>query len=191
MAVWPRRSFARSARYLGWRVLRLGGSAHGLALGVAVGVFVATLPILGIQFLLAGLITWMLRGNVPAALLGTFWANPLSLPLLWLGSHWLGSLAVGPHETLTIQELTATLDQLRVGLLTPGAKTLSAVYGALWPVWKPVMIGALPIALLSGVLFYGLTFNLISGYRSSRMTNPRRDETARLHARPTRLVRSV
>ncbi len=168
VALWPRRSFARSVRYLGWRVVRLGGSAHGLALGVAVGVFVATLPILGIQFLLAGLLAWALRGNVPAALLGTFWANPLSLPLLWLGSHWLGSAVIGSQTTLTAAELLATLEQVRASLLTPGAATLSAVYGLLWPVWKPLLIGSLPIAALCAVLFYGLTFNLIGGYRTSR-----------------------
>jgi uncharacterized protein len=168
VALWPRRSFARSARYLGWRVIRLGGSAHGLALGVAVGVFIATLPILGVQFVLAALVAWALRGNVPAALLGTFWANPLSLPVLWVGSHWLGSTVTGSPATHTAHELLATLDQVRATLLTPGTKTLSAVYSLLWPVWKPLMIGALPIALLCSVLFYGLTFNLIGGYRANR-----------------------
>lgn len=168
LALWPRRSFARSVRYLGWRVVRLGGSAHGLALGVAIGVFVATLPILGFQFLFAGLLAWLVRGNVPAALLGTFWANPLSLPLLWLSSHWLGSAVIGSPATLTAAELLATLDQVRASLLTPGAVTLSAVYGLLWPVWKPLLIGSLPIASVCAVLFYGLTFNLIGGYRTSR-----------------------
>jgi uncharacterized protein len=192
VALWPRRSFARSTRYVGWRVVRLGGSAHGLALGVAIGVFVASLPILGIQFLLAGLLAWALRGNVPAALLGTFWANPLSLPFLWLGSHWLGSAVVG-GPTLHAHELMATLDQMRVTLFTPGKQTLSTVYTLLWPVWKPLMIGALPIALLCSVLFYGLTFNLIGGYRTSRKAAattapPLQPE---LHGDPDQLMRGA
>jgi uncharacterized protein len=168
VALWPRRSFARSVRYVGWRLIRLGGSPHGLALGVSIGVFVATLPILGVQFLLAGLLAWALRGNMPAALLGTFWANPVSLPVLWLGSHWLGCTVLGTPANLSSVDLLATLDLFRAGLLAPGAKTLSAVYGVLWPVWKPLLVGSIPIAIVCAVLFYGLTFNLIGGYRTSR-----------------------
>jgi uncharacterized protein len=173
VALWPRRSFGRSTRYLGWRIVRLGGSAHGLAIGVAIGVFVATLPILGLQFLLAGLLAWTLRGNVPAALLGTFWANPLSLPFLWLSSHWLGSMVLGTPANLHAHELMATLDQMRVTLLTPGKQTLSTVYSLLWPVWKPLLVGSVPIALVCAGLFYGLTFNLIGGYRTSRRAAPK------------------
>ena len=168
VALWPRRSFSRSVRYIGWRIVRLGGSAHGLALGVAIGVFVATLPILGLQFLMAGLLAWLLRGNVPAALLGTFWANPLSLPFIWLGSHWLGSSVIGTPATLNAAELLETLATVRATLLTPGAQTLSNVYAVLWPVWKPLVIGALPLATVCATLFYGLTYNLIGGYRVSR-----------------------
>ena len=170
VALWPRRSFARSVRYVGWRVLRLGGSPHGLALGVALGVFVATLPVLGVQFMLAGVLAWMLRGNVPAALLGTFWANPISLPLLWGSSYWLGSAATGTSATLTSADMFAMFEQVRLMILTPGRQTLAIVYDVLWPVWKPLMLGSLPIAILCAVLFYGLTYNLIGGYRVSRRT---------------------
>lgn len=190
VALWPRRSFARSFRYIGWRIVRLGGSPHGLALGVAIGVFVATLPIPGIQLLLAGLVAWALRGNVPAALLGTFWANPLSLPFLWLASHWLGSAAVGGPATLNAHELLATLEQMRVTLLTPGKQTLATVYGLLWPVWKPLLVGSVPIASVCAVLFYGLTFNLIGGYRAGRRLSLGHAEP-QLDNQPARLVRGV
>lgn len=168
VAVWPRRSFARSVRYIGWRVVRLGGSAHGLALGVAIGVFVATLPILGIQFLIAGLLAWLLRGNVPAALLATFWANPISLPFIWISSHWLGCSILGSPKLLQAADLLDTLAVARATLLTPGAQTLSNVYGVLWPVWKPLVVGALPLAMICALLIYALTFNLIGGYRAAR-----------------------
>ena len=168
VALWPRRSFARSIRYIGWRVVRLGGSAHGLALGVAIGVFVATLPILGVQFIFAALLAWLLRGNVPAALLGTFWANPVSLPFIWIASHWLGCVVLGVPVTLNAAELLETLATVRATLLTPGTQTLSNVYAVLWPVWKPLVVGALPLATICAVLLYGLTYNLIGGYRTTR-----------------------
>jgi uncharacterized protein len=165
VALWPRRSWSRSARYVGWRVIRLGGSPEGLALGVATGVFIATLPIPGAQMLMAALVAWLIGGNVPAALLGTFWANPLTLPILWLGAHWIGSGLLGQPAVITAADLMAHLAQVKSALLAPGRETLAAAYEVLWPLFKPLAIGALPLAAISAVVFYGLTRHLIAGYR--------------------------
>jgi uncharacterized protein len=170
VAVWPRRSWQRSSRYIGWRVMRLGGSPHGLALGVAIGVFVATLPIPGAQFLAAAVAAWVLRGNVPAALLGTFWANPVTVPVLWLSAHWLGCLMLGTPVVFQATDFFARMAQVKSALLAPGAETLSAAYAVLWPVFKPLVIGALPLAAVSAAVFYGLTLYLLQGYRERRLT---------------------
>jgi uncharacterized protein len=168
VALWPRRSWTRSARYVGWRVTRLAGSPHGLALGVATGVFMATLPIPGAQMFAAAVAAWMIGGNVPAALLGTFWANPLSLPVLWLSAHWVGSGLLGSPMLLNTGDLLVRLGQVKSALLAPGAATISAAYAVLWPVFKPLALGALPIAAVSAALFYWLTLHLIAGYRERR-----------------------
>jgi uncharacterized protein len=168
VAVWPRRTWARSARYLGWRLLRLGGSPHGLALGVGTGVFVATLPIPGMQLLAAAVLAWMIRGNVAAALLGTFWANPLTLPVIWLSAHWVGCGILGVPAVLTAVDLVSSLAHVRAALVAPGTETLATAYGLLWPALKPIAVGAVPIAIVSSVIFYWFTLNLIAGYRAGR-----------------------
>ncbi|WP_346433030.1 DUF2062 domain-containing protein [Breoghania sp.] len=44
VALWPRHSFARSAKYFGKRVLRLTASPHAVALGFAAGTFASFTP---------------------------------------------------------------------------------------------------------------------------------------------------
>jgi uncharacterized protein len=179
VALWPRRSFARSLRYVSLRVMRLAGSPHGLAVGVAVGVFIATLPIPGAQMLLAAGCAWMLGGNVPAALLGTFWANPITLPVLWLSSHWLGQQILGGQSTFDGADVMARLSRVATSLFAPGGEALGVAYAALWPVLKPLAIGSTLLGAVSAFLFYWLTLHLIAGYREERRKPPAVDRETR------------
>ena len=81
--VWPRRSFSRSWQYISKRVLRLTASPHSIAAGVAAGVFASVTPFLGFHIIMATIICYLIRGNVIAAAIGTMFANPLTLPLIW------------------------------------------------------------------------------------------------------------
>ena len=148
--------------------MRLAGSPHGLAIGVAVGVFIATLPIPGAQMLLAAGLAWGLGGNVPAALLGTFWANPITLPVLWLSSHWLGQLILGGQTAFNGADVIARLSRAATSLFAPGGETLGIAYAALWPVLKPLALGATLLGAVLAFLFYWLTLHLIAGYREGR-----------------------
>ena len=85
----------RRAGYLWRRMMRLHATPHEIALGCAAGVFAAFTPFLGFQMLLAGAIAFVLRVNVPAALLGTFAGNPLSWPAIWAASYVAGAWTLG------------------------------------------------------------------------------------------------
>jgi hypothetical protein len=80
------------------KLLRLEGSPRAVALGVAIGVFFGFMPLFGFKTLLAVAVTWMLRGNVLAGVIGVTLHDVL-LPLMpvlliweydlgyWLLSH--------------------------------------------------------------------------------------------------------
>jgi hypothetical protein len=48
-------------------------------------------------------------------------------------------------------------------------------------VWKPMVVGALPLAAICAILFYGLTYNLIGGYRTSRRDRRRAAPVSHVH----------
>lgn len=155
-AMWPRRSFGRSLRYYAKRVLRVKAAPHAVAGGVAMGVFAGFLPFIGFQFLLAAALAWLSRTNILAALVGTIVSNPLTYPLIVVGTLELGQFLLGQHaadyDVGEIADSLLTLDLTRLWL----------------PLIKPMLVGAIPLGLLFSVLFYGLTRWMIAVFHRQR-----------------------
>ena len=79
---WPKGGWARAARYVKYRLTRLPDPPHRIARGIFAGVFVSFTPLFGFHFLLAALFAKILRGNILAAILATFFGNPLTFPAI-------------------------------------------------------------------------------------------------------------
>ncbi len=174
LAVWPRRSFGRSARYFSKRVLRLTASPNAVALGFAAGTFASFTPFIGFHFIISFIIAFFIRGNMLAAALGTAVGNPLTFPFIWASTYQLGTLILhGEARDFGNRPLD---DRLGGGLLE---KSLDAVL----PVIKPMMIGAIPLGLIAGVFFYFLVFYSVRAYQTGR-----RQRLAARRLRPYRTV---
>ena len=89
-ALWPRLGWERFGYYLFWRLMRISSAPHDVAAGAAAGVAVSFTPLLGLHFILAALLAFVVRGNVLAAIIGTFVGNPLTFPLFWGLSYRVG-----------------------------------------------------------------------------------------------------
>jgi uncharacterized protein len=152
-----------------WRsVLRLEATPHAVGLGLAMGVFVAFLPIFGAQMLMAAMIAWLGRANIGAALLGTWAGNPITWPMMWVASYLIGISMLGEAGAMTVDELQRTLTRLgesapeSVGWLTmiDGAKAL------LWPIMKPLFVGGLVLGLISGGALYFIGRRAAEAFRT-------------------------
>ncbi len=145
LALWPRRSFARSARYFAKRVLRLRATPHAIAAGVAAGVFASFFPV-GLHLVFALAVAWLVAGNLVAAALGTAVGNPLTLPVMWSASYEVGSMILNGGEP---------------GAIRPGhiaAMVESSGVLALWrPLLEPLLVGAVPLGLAFGAVTYVIT----------------------------------
>ena len=71
-AFWPRGGWTRAFHYVKHRIRRLPDNPHRIARGVGAGVFVSFTPLFGLHFISAVASAWIVRGNMLAALLGTF-----------------------------------------------------------------------------------------------------------------------
>ena len=74
--------------------------------------------------LLAAILALALRLNIPAAVLGTFITNPLTIVPLYVFAYWIGCALLGLHAEPMHFELT--WDWLSTQLL---------------PIWKPFLLG--------------------------------------------------
>ena len=156
VAVWPRRNWLRSYRYVTKRVLRLRATPHAVSFGIAIGVFTSVTPFLGLHILLSMALAFIVRVNVLAAALGTFFGNPLTFPFIWIGTYKLGNMILygnGGH--------------LGMGQLAKRIIHLS--YHELLQIIKPMIVGAIPVGLLAAAVSYFLVRRLVNIYQHSKL----------------------
>ncbi len=146
-------------------LLRVDASPHCLALGLAVGIFMATTPFLGLQVCGAVGLAWLFGGHVPAAIIGTFWANPVTYPLLLAASYRLGATMLDVPETLNLAWLADGVNAVVAALFVPGRSALAVAYHMVLPVAMPLTLGAFVIGVLSGAVFYVIARHAIAQLR--------------------------
>jgi len=164
----------RGVRQAWLSVLRLETTPHAVGLGLATGVFVAFLPVLGVQMLIAVAIAWAGRANVGAAVLGTWAGNPLTWPAMWVGSYLLGIMILGETGAMSVDEVQRTLWRLSEARIfrTDPLAMLDTVGKLLWPILKPLFVGSMVLGLISGSALYFI------GRRAAAVIHTRRRKQA-------------
>ena len=143
------RPFTKALHIVGMRTLvkrfkHLHGDPHCISMGMAIGVFIGTTPTFPFHTALAVFFALLLRGSLPAAALGVWFGNPLTMPVFYIGSFKIGMLLLG-------RDLPAVaFDQLSFAVL---AKLGLDVICAL-------MVGGVLIGLPFAVAAYCITYQL-------------------------------
>jgi uncharacterized protein (DUF2062 family) len=112
------------------------------ASGIALGAFFALMPPLPFQMLGAGIIAYITRVNVPAAMTGTWISNPFTTPFIVYFQYRLGCLMMG-REPIHIAD----------------GQLLSSLAAA--PL--PYMLGILPSAIILALISYPISLILWDG----------------------------
>ena len=152
--LWPRRSWGRSVRYIFLRLKRVPSSPHRIALGAAIGVFAVFTPFLGIQLIIAGAIALMLRGSILASFLASFVGNPLTYPVIWFATFNLGNVLLGQAATGRLVDLRARLEAFGDNLVSGAPNAIVDALGNIWPIIKPMAVGALPLGIFAACVAY-------------------------------------
>ncbi|TDK37167.1 DUF2062 domain-containing protein [Rhizobium deserti] len=156
-ALMPKKGYRRILGYYRLRIMRIGGSPHAVAAGLAVGVVSAWTPFLGLHILFAIPIAYVLGGSMVAAALGTTFANPVTCPIIWPLSWEIGEFLFG-HDVVAGKsiDLAALFSHLDISQL--------------WrPILEPMLIGSLPPGIVSGILVYAVTYCGIRSFRNRRL----------------------
>ena len=101
----------RLLRYFHIRFLRMQGSPHAIARGVAAGVFAGSFPLLGFQTIVGIAIAALIRGNKIMAAVGTWISNPLTyVPIFALNFH-VGSLLLRLPDNIVMPSASAGMNE--------------------------------------------------------------------------------
>jgi uncharacterized protein (DUF2062 family) len=91
------------------------GDPHYVAMGMAVGVFVAVTPTIPFHTAIAVAMAFALKASKPAAVIGVWFSNPITIPPLYYGSYKLGMLMLGRSDSLDSSVLSL-MEMLKQGM---------------------------------------------------------------------------
>ncbi|WP_319824780.1 DUF2062 domain-containing protein [Thalassovita sp.] len=176
---WPRGGWARAAKYVKHRLHRLPDSPEKIARGIFAGVFTTFTPFYGMHFVVAGMLALILRGNILAALLATFFGNPLTYLPIGVISMKMGSFLLGRGHTTDVEvhrslagKFVDAGDNLKDNLFSvfTGKQVewheLSVFYDE---VFFPYMIGGIIPGIVAGLICYYISVPLIRAYQKRRV----------------------
>ena len=92
------KGISRAIEYVTIRLKRIPDTPHKISLGMSCGIFASFTPLFGLHFLIAGLLSYLLRANVLASLIGTFVGNPITFPIITVFNLKLGEWILGSSE---------------------------------------------------------------------------------------------
>jgi uncharacterized protein (DUF2062 family) len=119
--------------------------------------------------LIAAFLAGLLRASVPAAVLGTFFGNPVSWPFIWTSTYAMGLQMIGLDRVLDTGNIEQNVMLLWAALLERSPELLDATAALLWPLLLPMMAGSLPLGLLTAAVFYYISRNIARGWQARRM----------------------
>lgn len=191
-ALWPRGGWSRALSYLRHRLNRLPDRPERIARGVFAGILVSFTPVFGGHFVLALGLAWVLRANALAALLATFFGNPVTFPLIALSAISLGHRILGRGVDPARVE---GLSQAFADALCDLGHNLIATFTGAVPHWEglarffdsvflPYLVGGLVLGLPFACAGYALIRPVIAAYQSRRRARLR----ARLEAARARIA---
>jgi len=73
-------------------IKELQGEPRYIAMGMAIGVFVAITPTIPFHTVIAIGLAFILKGSKPAAIIGVWFSNPVTIPIFYYGCFKVGTL---------------------------------------------------------------------------------------------------
>ncbi len=195
--LYPRGGWLRAASYVWHRLRRLPDPPHRIARGIAAGVFVCYTPFFGFHFILAASIALLIRGNVLAALLATFYGNPFTFPIIATLSvdlgNWILGLPPNGHMPSIIGSFSNASAELWSNLktvFTGGTAHWGRLHGFFRWIFLPYLVGGLLPGLVSAAIAYLITNPIITAYQAARIQRLKKRYEKRMKARARENIRA-
>jgi len=182
--LWPRGGWARAAQYVRHRVRRLPDTPEKISRGIWAGVFTAFTPFYTLHFFIAAIIAKLMRGNILASIMGTFFGNPLTyVPIAW-SALTTGHFLLGTRMDHTLLDDPETRDACPIGcqfgnafhdlgrnfkaLFTDARMEWHGLHMVYDEVFFPYMIGGLLPGIIAATVCYYFSVPVITVYQNSR-----------------------
>jgi uncharacterized protein (DUF2062 family) len=138
-------SFKDRIKSLWNNVKKLQGEPRYIAMGMAIGVFIGITPTIPFHTIIAIALAFILKGSKPAAAIGVWIANPVTIPFFYIGSFKVGKLLLNRPIPFDIRFESIT------ELLSLGFDVTIAM-----------VIGGALLGIVPGIISYIVTYKFFS-----------------------------
>jgi hypothetical protein len=175
--VFSLKGITRAIEYVGIRLKRIPDTPHKISLGMSCGIFASFTPLFGLHFLIAGLLSYLLRANVLASLIGTFIGNPITFPIITVFNLKLGEWILGSNEYSSgdggkiFEGFLDFIFLIYKSLFTEGLigeNSVPRMNEFLYGVFIPYSLGGLILGISIAIISYFLLRPLVSTYQKKR-----------------------
>ena len=175
--VFSLKGISRAIEYVGIRLKRIPDTPHKISLGMSCGIFASFTPLFGLHFLIAGLLSYLLRANVLASLIGTFVGNPITFPIITVFNLKLGEWLLGSSEYSSgdggkiFEGFLDFIFLIYKSFFTEGSigeNSVPKLNEFLYGVFIPYSLGGLILGIFSAIISYFLLRSLVSTYQKKR-----------------------
>ena len=136
------KKFFRFFKLQTYKVIRIKDFPESVAIGLAWGAAVSVTPLLGLHLIIWYTGTWIMRGNLIAATVGTIFGNPWTFPFFFYLDYKIGVLFY--FEKMKEYEF-------KLNFLVKNFEEL----------FFPTLFGSIPVAILVWLITYNLTKKIL------------------------------
>lgn len=130
------------------RIKELQGDPRHIAKGMAIGVFTGVTPTIPFHTVIAIALAFILRGSKPAAIIGSFVANPITIPFIYVACFKVGTFILNKPIPFDVKFESIT------ALMTLGLDVTIAM-----------IIGSAILGILPTIIAYILTYRIMTTVR--------------------------
>jgi len=142
-------------------VINQNASPHSIALGLALGIFIGFLPIMGIQMAVVLLFALPFKNaNKPAAVAGVWVSNPLTVIPIYAFIYWVGMFFYPGKAILgSYGEFKSRFSEILS--LDSALEQTKAFIGLGADIFLPMCIGGAFVGIIAGILTYFITKKVV------------------------------
>ncbi|MCP4603106.1 MAG: DUF2062 domain-containing protein [Proteobacteria bacterium] len=146
-------------------IVRQKDTPHRIALGMAFGIFIGLLPIMGIQMAVVAILALPFRGNLKAAIAGVWISNPITfIPMYW--GYYRFGLLFTPARQIGREKFQGVITDAADWGLTEMYRGINQIIDLGTDILIPLWLGSTILAVAFGIPTYFVTYWFVVKYRT-------------------------
>ncbi len=148
------RRFGFAARKMLRRMFVTYGTPHSIALGGAIGVFIAFTPTVGVQGIITVLLALLFKANPVTAYMPIWLTNPVTIPPVYYFNTYLGALILGTTDELTWEFFKSI--------------SVNNLFEKIGEILWPMVLGSCIVGLILALITYPVFYRIASKIKERR-----------------------